>query len=787
MKLSLAWIFDHIDADWKQQDAAEIVSLFNRITAEIEFFHKVSFDMQSFCMGQIIEKSQKTCHILVPELGQTIELPMRSDVDGNERFAFMIAKTGNTFQWAGRHHFGQDHNDFLPALNISIEHLNGSWRTLFEGEDVIFDVDNKSITHRPDMWGHRGFAREIAAFLKLPFKNKDLLLEKIPPVQFDHTTKATQSFPFVIENQASSVCERFAGLYMHSVDYRPSDVFIASRLLKVGARPLSLALDLGNYLMLDWGLPVHAYDADKINKKYVIARMAHDKEQLTLLDDVQLELTPQDLVIADSGKALCLAGVKGGLNSGVTSSTKSIFLEAATFDAGTIRRTAQCHKTRTEASARFEKSLDSTMIIEVLQRFVRLAKQYALPFQPSEHILVVGKERQATVIELTHDFLVQRSGVPLTHEQVTSLLARLDFGVLKTTDSMHGSHYVITVPSFRASKDIKIKEDILEEVIRCYGFDKIEPVLPAFHRSPFDFSQITRLEKLKQYLAFSAHMTEQQNYSMFDESALKSLGLELASPVYVVKPISENYARLVTSLVPGLLKNIKENHVHKDSVAFFECARIWTENNGEPVEKRSVAGIFFKKRVPIDFYYGKSIVNNMFRALGFSLSDIAWVKTSDDSTWMHPYQTAQIFYKGVPVGVAGKASTSILSKLGVDTACDAFIFQLDGEFLLTTKIDTPAHHHLIKYQETFFDLSMFIPLHLQTADLELALATAGPFIKRVELIDFFEKEGERSLAFRVWLVSEEKTLEKADIDGVMAEAIQIAQAKGATIRCGGQS
>jgi phenylalanyl-tRNA synthetase beta chain len=781
MKLSLAWIFDHIDADWKQQDIDNLVALFNKRTAEIEDFYRVAFGLNRFFMGKIKATSEQSVIIKIPELGKEIELPQRTKtidmIPGSvtQPIFMVVREAEHVYRWAALVDFGVDKEGLVPALDVDTSLLQGEWRQHFEDTDVIIEVDNKSITHRPDMWGHRGFAREIAAFLHLPLKPEIHFLQTLPVRSFDHTSSSTATTPLTIANHSPNACSRFEGLYIPSIENRSSSLVLASRLMKVGSRPINALVDAVNYCMLDWAHPMHAYDATSISRTSIIIRMAEDQEQLPLLDGETLSLTSQDLVVADPEKPLCLAGVMGGAQSGLTTTTSSAFIEAACFDAGTIRRTAQRSKKRTEASARFEKTMDPCQCSKALQRLVKICHEHGLLLHHAEEIIAVGSIPAPSIIEVEHDFLERRLGVSLTEEQVTQPLARLEFNVIKSHNQENKTVYVITIPSFRARKDIKIKEDILEEVVRCYGFENIAPQLPRLLRTPFDATATTRVTAIKNFLAYAAHMTEQQNYAMYDEQFLATLKLNLDAAVTIINPVSENYSHMVGSLVPGLLKNIVENHQHRDKLAFFEMGRIWQKNESEVVECSQIAGIFFVKKSTINFYDCKFQLKALLKELGFATPSCAWGKvTTPLFPWYSIYQTAHIMYDDKIIGQAGKIDLSFLSRLDIGVPCDAFIFELNGDFLIKHPSPQPTYQTISKYQATYFDLSLLVPVAHDVARIEHDIAHVNPLISLVTLIDMFEKAGDtdtRALTFRIWLEHPDRTLEKADIDASWKEVV----------------
>ena len=233
MKLSLAWIFDHIDADWKTQDVDHLVAQFNNVTAEIEDFYRVSFDLHRFFLGSVTACTATTIELSLPETKNSITLPLRSDITPTAAGFFMVKKDGDVYAWATLADFGVEKDGLVPALDSDEQSVaSGVWRLQFEAEDVILEVDNKSITHRPDMWGHRGFAREIAAYLSLPLYDKERFLAPLQVINFEHKSQQTTTTPVVIENLAPHACSRFAGLYFSSITNKPTPLLVASRLMK---------------------------------------------------------------------------------------------------------------------------------------------------------------------------------------------------------------------------------------------------------------------------------------------------------------------------------------------------------------------------------------------------------------------------------------------------------------------------------------------------------------------------------------------------------------------------
>jgi phenylalanyl-tRNA synthetase beta chain len=784
MKLSLAWIFDHIDADWRHQNIDEIVKRFNAVTAEIEEVEPYCIDLEPYTMAHVESVEGDICSLLVPEHNQTTEIIGHPGVAVG--CYYMLKRVNDYYEWATPIDFHVEKKGFLPAFDVTSEQaVSGSWKQLFEHDDIIIDVDNKSITHRPDMWGHRGFAREIAAFMHLPFKESAYFLKERDVVYTEKRSTPTATNPYIIDNQAPDKCSQFCGLYYPACSNRPSPIKMASRLLKVGARPINALVDITNYLMFDWSQPVHAYDADKIVDRKLIVRTAGDGESLMLLGDEEVSLVTEDLVIADAQKPLGLAGAKGGKHDSISDTTTSIFFEAATFDAASVRRSAARHKMRTDSSARFEKTLNEEQALEAVFRFQALLDECGIEATAAQEVVVVGSQKKPLNLLVAHSFLEQRSGLTLEEKHVVDPLVRLGF-VVVVEKKNNDVEYKVTVPPFRASKDISIKEDILEEVVRSYGYDRIPLKLPLMTNDACDISSIMRLRKIKQFISRSARMTEQQNYSLYDESFLKELGLELSAPIELKNPVSENMSRLVTSLIPGLLKNVRDNHVQKDSVAFFECGRIWRGTTDDVCEQKTLAGIILNKHKEIDFYDTKALIVDLATVLSLPVDDIVWhkIEQANCPAWLSPFQTAELHYQNNVIGVVGRMSSLMIDKLGLSGA-DGMIFELDNDFLLREPEKKRQMKSISKFQETSFDVSLLVPLQMQAASLFDLFNQADELIIKTELIDFFEHASwhdVRSLTFRFWLSHAEKTLEKEEIDAVRERVLTIAMAHGTRLR-----
>ena len=776
MKLSVAWIFDHIIGSWKEHSIPELVERFNTTTAEIEDYYKVTTDLHDYFLARVIDVQSDHVTVFIPELTQETNVSVRDDAQPGK--LFMLKKNKGQFKWASLTDWASAKEGFIPAVSCHEDAVTGSWKEAFEVEDYILEIDNKTITHRPDLWGHRGVAREIAALLDIPFLAEDMLLAELPVKQYEFFASATATDPFSVEIKDSKACKRFATLYFPEVGFRSSWIWMAHRLARIDSRPIDAIVDSTNYVMFDWSQPIHAFDANRLKPKTIMPRFAKNREKLTLLDGDTIELSDQDLVITDGKISIALAGVMGGAQTGVSSQTNSLLVEAACFDATIVRRAALRHKKRTEASARFEKSLDPLQNTKALRRFLKLLDEEKMPLAVSDHIVSLGAQIEPTHIEVSHTFIEEKIGASIDSAFIIKTLSLLEFGI-ETQERADQLWYVITVPSFRATKDFVFPEDIVEEVARFWGFSRIPLVLPSIQMKPSSLQPVYKRRLIKQCGAYSLHAREVQNYALFDESFLTQLQWQPEHYVEIENPVSENLKRLGTSLIPHLIKNIDQNSAEFARLRFFEWNRCWQKQKDTVFEQKTFAGILYDQK-QVDFYQEKESLTTIFNALHLP---VTWHKAENNlQPWYHPYQTAELKYEDQSLGFAGKINQAFLSKV---VEGDAFIFELDGDALLSLIPPQEKFEPLPKYPGTNFDVSMLIPLSVTVEQITQQIKKADGRIITTSLIDFFQKEDwvdQRSITMRIFARDPEKTLTKDDIDHIYSHVTISLKDLNATIR-----
>jgi phenylalanyl-tRNA synthetase beta chain len=461
---------------------------------------------------------------------------------------------------------------------------------------------------------------------------------------------------------------------------------------------------------------------------------------------------------------------------------KRVYIESAHFSPAVIRSQATRHKKRTEASARFEKNLDPNQNTQALLRYIKLLDLYKIPYEKSDVLVSVGPLAHEATLTIEHSFMCQRLGLSLSPEIVESALVSLGFGVSSCLQDKE-ILYTVIVPTFRSTKDVQKREDLVEEVGRLYGYEKIPLQLPMRSMQPLSLHRVLTLRGIKRQLAYGLQMREVQNYAFYDEDFLLKIGYQAHGAVELKNPVSERDKKLVTSLIPHLLKNIAVNVPQESAIRFFECNRTWKQQFSQPSlsEHLSTAGIFFSRIASVSFYQGKAELEKLFSSLGLV---VQWVKIDQDQLLplYSQYETAELWVGEEKIGTAGKIDASTLARF---TEGDAFIFELATDFLCRYRPEKKSFTPLAKYQDSYLDMSLLVEYSLSVQTITDALAGADSRITEVSLIDFYEKKEwaeKRSVTLRCHIRDEHKTLIKEEIDQVMQKLVSVADELGAIVR-----
>jgi len=669
----------------------------------------------------------------------------------------------------------EDHSGImiLPAdtkTGIAMSGLYSEWC------DVRFEVDNKAITHRPDLWSHWGFAREIGALFGRRVKSPvDLSLAK--------NFKNTDRLQVTIKNFTAA--PRYSGLLVKNIKIEESPSWLKAAVTAVGMRPINNIVDITNYVMVEIGEPMHAFDRKKLRGGEIIVRMADEGEEMTTLDGQSHRLCSEDIVIADRDGAVALAGVMGGGNSEIEPDTTEIVLEAATFNPVNIRKTAQRYGMRTEAAIRFEKSLSPGITDAAIIRCYELIKQVLPEAEAATPIVdaYIGAPKK-TLISTGTDFIRKRLGEDIADEKIVSILKSLDFKVDYNKGKLE-----IEVPHYRATKDISIPEDIVEEVGRIFGYGNIVPSSPNIPCSPPRINEFRQFERtVKNILAFDHGMTEVSNYSFVGEDILKKLGLDYDRELRLANPLSKDQDRLRRSLIPNIARNIIENQKYHDDFRIFEFGRVFLKEDRKSKELISentrVAGcVFCKKPSAPLFFEAKHAAAGLFERL--RIKNFMFSAGCVQSPYAHPSRSAEIHVDEKFAGMVFELHPGTRSRL--DIAGSAALFDIDCSLLFQAEKNEIKFIELQKFPEVPYEISVLADRFTNAGDILAVIKNMkSGNIKSSEVITVYEgnpiPQGKKSISIKIVFASREKTLTPEEIESLQKEVLKNLNAKGFHLR-----
>ena len=608
--------------------------------------------------------------------------------------------------------------------------------------DSVIEIDNKSITHRPDLWGHHGMAREVAAITRKQLRDPvrmDLLPGPGAPVE-----TASEDF---------TLCPRFSALVFENVTVKPSPLWLQHRLTAVGLNPINNIVDLTNYLMAELAQPTHAYDRAKLGGNRLVARPARSGERIVALNDEEYELAPSNLVIADANGPVGIAGVIGGKASAISDSTTSIVLEAANFQATSVRRTSATLKLRTDASMRFEKAQDPHNTVRALARAIELLAEL------SPGIRLVGgladtktQLREPSPISLDLDWLARKLGRAFEPAEVRRILESLSFGVSESSPRV----FSVNVPSWRTTKDIALPDDLVEEVGRMIGYDSITPEPPLVPCKPsYDPPEREFLRAIKRMISAQG-FTEVSNYSFVSEGEVQRLGLRPEDHIRVLNPIAAGQELMRTSLMPGIVRTISGNARHFDSFRVFEIGHeIHKTSDGPANERLHMAAAIYSKDGD-----GRGGLFEAKRAAE-CIAPKLHVKPATPRSWEHPARCAELWWNGRQVGRLSELHPSI-----IETG-RAAIIDLDLEEIRELTPGRASYRPVRKFPTSAFDLSIVCDARELAGTLDIEIRRfAGDLAEAVEYVREYEgaplPEGKKSVSFRV-IAGADRTLSSAEV------------------------
>ena len=645
--------------------------------------------------------------------------------------------------------------------------------------DIILEIDNKSMTNRPDLWGHYGIAREIAALYDLP-------MTQFP--HFDRNVENTAGFHVTVED--AERCPRYLSAQIEGLNVKPAPYQMQNRIWKVGMRPINALVDITNYVMLATGQPTHAFDSDHI-AGHVIVRRAGEGEKLLLLNGKELALSSDDLVIADDAGVVGLAGVMGGAKDSILPDTSKVILEVANFDAKGIRRTALRYDNRTEASARYEKAIDPERCDQAFDLSMQLFSQLYPEIKVTGLVDQYPEHLKQAEIDVPLSWLERRLGKRLSPDEIKHKMELLGYGISFDGDNMH-----VVVPTWRSTGDVSIQADIMEEVARMYGYENFEaePITTTFDGA------INQLDKdlerrIKEYLAIRCGMQEIFTYPWMEESYVNAVLQSTEGILSLSTPPSPAERFVRSSLLPNLCKAVVKNERYFDEFSIFETAQVFRDENYTspydpreklPSQRKNVAGAFTTtdKDITALFRKAKGVVEMMARYVHM---EALTFKQAEKPVWADNVVWLNIYRGDEKVGDLALLAKKVSMACGIKNM-NVMLFQLDQDSLVPLKSRTNTFTHLAEYPMTDYDISLLVDGSVQWKDVaQTVRGIKSELLHGAAFVDEYRGKqvpaGKKSLTLRLAIGSKDKTLTSAEIEEVASGVLnKIAKRFGAELR-----
>ena len=638
--------------------------------------------------------------------------------------------------------------------------------------DVVFDIDNKSLTNRPDLWGHYGIARELAAIYKLPLK-------KLPKADIPSGVKEYQ-----IDVEATDKCPRYAAIEIENVYDKPSPAWLQTAVTNGGMRPINAIVDITNYIMMAVGQPTHGFDRTHVDGSHIVVRNAKKDEKLVLLDRALLDLTEDDLVICDENSPMALAGIRGGIKDSILPETTGVVIEVATFTAGTIRKTGKRFDEKTDASIRYEKGIDTQRVDQGIALAIELFREIFPDCKVVAYGDVDSNPTQRNVIDVTKDFLDIRLGKVLPEEEITDILTRLGYDVTFQNGTFH-----CIVPTYRSTGDVGMKDDVLGDIARIYCYENFE-MKPL----PVNFEHAVRQPKaqldrhIREYLAFRCGFNEIFTYPWIDEKYIAAAQIDTTDAVRLATPPAPELATLRQSLIPGMLEAAVKNLRYYEKFKVFEVAQTFRQGEYHqssevetlPIHTKLLSGIVVGKDAKQNFFQVKGILEDMPR---FCHMEGLTFKQKEKPSWTDDKVYLNVFHNGKNIGSIGLVSVQAMNAAGISRTQIAF-FELNFDEMIPLNSRTNEFKHLPQYPEVEEDLSILVDESVKWHDVEEAIKF---MVRRYEFIEEYRGKqipaGKKSLVFRIWIGNEDSTMTSKQIEKKMNAIIKALEKKcSATVR-----
>lgn len=638
--------------------------------------------------------------------------------------------------------------------------LNGDFSLGTDIKDelsLLGEVMELEITpNRPDCLSIIGMARETAASI-----GKHL---KFPQVNVLSEGRDVDDAVKDIEILEPSLCKRYYARVIEDVEVSQSPLWMQTRLMEAGVRPINNIVDATNYVMLEFGQPLHAFDLDTLKEKRIVVRTASEGETLKTLDEVERKLDPSMLVIADAERPIAIAGIMGGFDTEVTKDTKEILIESANFEGGSVRKTSKKLNLRTEASTKFEKGLDANMAKIACDRVCQLIEEMKSGKVLKGEIDKFCEKPEKTIIHVSEDEIEKLIGIEIPKDEVLDILNSLEIETTYTN-----GEYTCVIPSFRI--DLNLKADIIEEIARIYGFEKIgfEPLKGTLTRG--EKSDERKLEDSAKEILWGIGLNELMTYSFISPKTYDKILLPKDDPkrdyIKLRNPLGEDYSVMRTTLIGNTMDVLARNYKYGVKRAHtFEIGNTFFKGEGEvtelslPNEKKLISlGMYGDA----DFFSLKGVVEELLSRFG--IRDVEYSAVTDNTTF-HPGRTASVLVSGESIGIIGEIHPDVLENYDMKERC--MVGELDFKIIMNNSNLEKKYKSLPKYPSTSRDIALLVDIDEEVREIEkIILANGQNLVEKTELFDVYTgdqvDEGKKSVAYSIIYRSADKTLTDEEV------------------------
>jgi len=783
MKAPISWLKDYVDIDIDYKEYCDLMTMSG---SKVEGYENLFHEITKVVTGKIleIEKHPDADKLIVTKVDVKNEIIqiVTGATNVNVNDIVPIALNGSTLPNGIKIKKGKLRGVISQGMMCSIAELNltkNDFPNAIEDgifildKDVTIGEDIKSIlglddtviefeitSNRPDCFAIRGLALESAVTLNKPYKEEQIQLKEEGKGNSNDYIKVT------VEDY--NLCKRYAGKIITDVQIKPSPLWMRKRLRDAGVRPINNIVDITNYVMIEYGQPMHAFDLNYLNNNEIIVRRAKAGEIIETLDEEKRELNNNNLVIADGKRAVAVAGVMGGANSEVMDDTKTILFESANFDGTNVRLTAKQLGLRTESSSRFEKGLDPYNVVDALLRACQLVEQIGAGKVAKGIIDNYETLPKNKIVKFRPEKMNEFLGTEISSEKMIEILQLLNFKV--DTKKME-----VTVPTNRS--DIETWADISEEIVRFYGYNNIKSsMLSGKQATQGKKTYKQNIKDIIKNTMIASGLMEIYTYSFTSRKVFDKLKLDenssLRKTVNILNPLGEDFSIMRTTTIPEMLQVVSHNYNRRISEGmFFETAYTYhpIENEKLPNEKSVLTiGLYGN----INFYSLKGICSKLFNILG--IENIEY-KPDENTGIYHPGRCAKIMIEGKELGVIGEIHPDISKNF--EAPKRTYVGEIDIDLLYELTNLSISYKSLPKYPEMERDLAIVVDEEILTYDLESSIKTnGGKLLEGISLFDVYQgeqvSEGKKSMAYSLIFRAKDRTLTDEEVNKALEKILR---------------